>query len=124
MKEIMAIIRINKVEPTKKALTEAGFNGLTAVKAMGRGKMMMDLTLLDKLPEESRDAVKETLLKNGRLLPKRVITLVVQDESVPEALNAIIEVNKEGNPGDGKIFVLPMLDAVSVRTGDRGDLAI
>lgn len=124
MKEVMAIIRINKVETTKKALVHAGFNGLTACKAMGRGKMLVDLSLLDNLPDESREAVKETLLKGGKLLPKRLVTIAVHDNDVKKVVETIIEVNKEGNPGDGKIFVIPLLDAVSVRTGERGEAAI
>mgnify|MGYP005840047787 CR=1 FL=1 len=124
MKEIMAIIRINKVEATKKALVHEGFNGLTASKAMGRGKMLVDLSLLDSLPDESREAVKETLMKGGKLLPKRLLTIAVHDKDVKKVVETIIEVNKEGNPGDGKIFVLPLADAVSVRTGERGEAAI
>lgn len=124
MKEIMAVIRINKVEATKKALVKAGFDGLTATKAMGRGKMLVDTSLLDSLPDESRDAVRETLLKGGRLLPKRLLIIAVHDQDVGKAVKTIIEVNREGKPGDGKIFVLPLGDAVSVRTGDRGEAAI
>jgi len=124
MKEVMAIIRINKVEATKKALVKAGFNGLTAAKAMGRGKMLFDLSLFDSLPDESREAVKEILTKGGKLLPKRLITVAVHDADVAKAVETIIEVNKEGKPGDGKIFVLPLLDAISVRTGERGEEAI
>ncbi|MBT9147137.1 MAG: Nitrogen regulatory protein P-II [Syntrophomonadaceae bacterium] len=124
MKEIMAIIRINKVEATKKALVEAGFNGLTASKAMGRGKVLVDLALLSSLPDEIREAVKDTLLKRGKLLPKRLITMAVREQEVKKAVETIIQANKEGNTGDGKIFVLPLLDAISVRTGEQGESAI
>jgi len=120
----MAIIRMNKMAATKKALIEAGFHGLTATKAMGRGKLLKDLSLLDKVQDENRDMVLESLLKGGRLIPKRLLTIVVADEDVPKAVDIIIAVNKEGNIGDGKIFVLPLVDVVRVRTGERGAEAI
>ncbi len=124
MKEIMAVIRMNKVARTKQALVEAGFNGLTAMKAMGRGKMLKDLAIVDKVKEDNRDMVLESLLKGGRLIPKRVISLVVADQDVPKAVETIIEVSKEGNCGDGKIFVLPLAEVVRVRTGERGEAAV
>lgn len=124
MKEIMAIIRMNKLAQTKKALVEAGFNGLTAMKAMGRGKLLKDLTLIDKVDAESRDMVLESLLKGGRLIPKRLITLVVADSDVEKAVQTIIAANKEGNIGDGKVFVLPLVDVIRVRTGEAGEAAV
>ncbi len=124
MKEIMAIIRMNKVAATKKALAEAGFCGLTAAKAMGRGKLLKDLSLLDKVQDENRDMVLESLLKGGRLIPKRLLTIVVKDGDVQKAVDTIIAVNKEGNIGDGKIFVLPLIDVVRVRTGEQGEAAV
>ena len=120
----MAIIRMNKLAPTKKALIEAGFDALTAAKAMGRGKLLKDLALIDKVDAESRDAVLESLLKGGRLIPKRLLTLVVNDNEVQKAVETIISANKEGNIGDGKIFVLPVADVARIRTGERGPSAI
>ncbi|MFZ3172892.1 MAG: P-II family nitrogen regulator [Carboxydocellales bacterium] len=124
MKEIIAIIRMNKMAPTKKALSEAGFCGLTAIKAMGRGKLLKDLTILDKVQDENRDMVLESLLKGGRLIPKRLLSIVVPDEQVQKIVDTILAVNKEGNIGDGKIFVLPVVDVVRVRTSERGEVAI
>lgn len=124
MKEIMAIIRMNKVGPTRNALADAGFCRLTAMKVMGRGKMLKDLELLDKAPDEARDMLLESLLKGGRLIPKRLLTILAHDEEVPKIIETIISVNKEGNVGDGKIFVLPVLDAVRVRTGEKGEDAV
>lgn len=124
MKEIMAIIRMNKLAPTKKALVEAGFDGLTATKAMGRGKLLKDLTILDKVQDENREMVLESLLKGGRLIPKRLIILIVKDSEVQKAVDTIIAANKEGNIGDGKIFVLPLADVVRIRTGEKGEAAV
>ena len=124
MKEVIAIIRMNKVGVTRKALADAGFCRLTAMKVMGRGKMLKDLELIDKAPDENRDLLLESLLKGGRLIPKRMLTILTHDADVPKIVETIISVNKEGNVGDGKIFVLPILDAVRVRTGETGEDAV
>jgi nitrogen regulatory protein PII 2 len=50
-----------------------------------------------------------------------MINLVVIDDKVEATIQAIIDTNKTGNSGDGKIFVIPIADAVQVRTGDTGD---
>jgi nitrogen regulatory protein PII 2 len=68
--------------------------------------------------------ILESMLKGGRLIPKRMLTILVNDGEVPKVVDAIIAVNKEGHIGDGKIFVLPVLDVVRVRTGERGEQAI
>lgn len=124
MKEIIAIVRMNKVGLTRKALADAGFCRLTATKVMGRGKMLKDLALVDKVHDEARDMLLESMLKGGRLMPKRMLNIVVRDEEVPKLVETIISVNKEGHVGDGKIFVLPVLDVVRVRTGETGEEAI
>ncbi|PKM81965.1 MAG: P-II family nitrogen regulator [Firmicutes bacterium HGW-Firmicutes-14] len=124
MKEIIAIVRMNKVGLTRKALADAGFCRLTATKVMGRGELLKDLALLDKAGEDTRDMILESMLKGGRLIPKRMLTILVNDGEVPKVVDAIIAVNKEGHIGDGKIFVLPVLDVVRVRTGERGEQAI
>ncbi len=124
MKEIIAIVRMNKVGQTRKALADAGFCRMTATKVMGRGKMLKDLALVDKVNDEARDILLQSLLQGGRLIPKRMLTILVSDEEVPKVVDTIISVNKEGHAGDGKIFVLPVLDVVRVRTGERGEEAI
>ena len=54
-------------------------------------------------------------------MSKRLVTLVVRDEKKDLAVETIIKVNSTGNPGDGKIFVLPVLDSIRVRTAESGD---
>ena len=66
------------------------------------------------------DAVSES----HKLISKRLITMVVEEDKVKTVVDTIMNVNKTGNPGDGKIFVLPVADAVRIRTGESGSEAI
>ncbi|SFR15558.1 P-II family nitrogen regulator [Desulfoscipio geothermicus] len=126
MKEIIAIIRMNKVNATKKALADIGVCGLHAMKVLGRGKIHVDLSVLHEMgaSEEIAGIVTESLSQGSRLIPKRMLTILVQDNEIDKVVNTIISVNKEGNKGDGKIFICPVLDAVRLRTGERGEAAV
>lgn len=126
MKEIIAIVRMNKVNETKKALADIGICSLHAIKVMGRGKLQVDFSVLDGLgvQEEIGGMIADGLAKGSRLIPKRLLTILVQNEEVNKVVNTIIKVNKGGNKGDGKIFIAPVIDAVRVRTGERGKEAI
>ena len=126
MREIVAIIRMNKVNDTKKALADIGICGLHAMKVMGRGKIHVDLSLLGEMgaSEEIAGIVTESLAKGGRLIPKRMLTILARDNEVGQVVDTIISVNKQGNKGDGKIFICPVLETVRVRTGERGEAAI
>jgi nitrogen regulatory protein PII 2 len=123
MKEILAIVRINMMNQTKRALTEAGISSVTARDALGRGKGLVDLHLLKGAERGYEEAISQ-LGQKGRLIPKRVLLIVVPDELVDRTVKTIIRVNRTGKSGDGAIFVLPCLDAVRVRTGERGDAAL
>lgn len=123
MKEIMAIIRMNKMNDTKRALTDAGISALTARKVMGRGKGKVDFFLLQGAQEGAEEAISQ-LGEGPKLIPKRLLTVVVPDDKAAAVVKAISEVNHTGNPGDGKLFVMPVLEAVRVRTGEVGDAAI
>jgi nitrogen regulatory protein PII 2 len=120
MKEIMAIVRINMMNQTKKALAEAGISSITARDALGRGKGLVDLTLLEGAEKGYEEAVAQ-LGQSGRLIPKRVFFVVVPDRLVGKTVKAIMAVNHSGKSGDGKIFVMPIADSVRVRTGESGD---
>lgn len=126
MKEVMAIIRMNKINQTKQALVDAGFPGFTATKVQGRGRQAVEAEVVGALnahPEEAADMLP-LLAYLPRLIPKRLVTLIVPDELVKSVVDTIIKVNQSGNPGDGKIFVLPVLDSIRVRTSERGRFAI
>jgi nitrogen regulatory protein PII 2 len=120
VKEIMAIVRINMMNKTKKALAEAGVSSITARDALGRGKGLVDLALLEGAEKGYEEAVVQ-LGHSQRLIPKRVFFVVVPDKLVPKTVETIIEVNRTGKSGDGKIFVLPVADSVRVRTGENGE---
>lgn len=127
MKEVMCIIRLNKVSKTKEALAEAGFPSITCRKVLGRGKKSIDKALLEAYMEAGSlepTPYGENLSERGRLIPKRFITLVVKDEDVKTVVDTVIEVNSTGTPGDGKIFVLPVQEVFRVRDGQAGETAI
>ena len=120
MKEIMAIVRQNKVNATKNALAEAGFPAFTCRKIMGRGKRPIDLSLVQTIlsaEEMPISPVGEYITEVSRLIPKRCFVLIVPDEEVERLVKVIMEVNSTGNPGDGKIFVLPIMESYRVRDG-------
>jgi nitrogen regulatory protein PII 2 len=120
MKEIMAIVRINMMNKTKRALAEAGISSITARDALGRGKGLVDMTLLEGAEKGYEEAVAQ-LGQSQRLIPKRIFYVVVPDKLVPKTVKTIIKVNRTGKSGDGKIFIMPVMDSVRVRTGESGD---
>lgn len=123
MKEVIAVVRMNMMNQTKKALTAAGVDAFFAHEAQGRGLGFINKALM-KGAEQGYEEAASLLGEKGKLYPKRMVTVVVEDDDVEDVVKAIIEVNQTGKPGDGKIFVLPVGDAVRVRTGDKGPKAI
>ena len=112
MKKIEAIIREEKLNAVKKALEEKSYFGMTVSEVSGRGKQK-GIPLQWRVGEYRVD-----------LLPKLKIELVVLDEDVSVAIDAIVRNARTGETGDGKIFVLPVEGVVRVRTGDRDEQAI
>ena len=123
MKEIMAVIRMNMINPTKRALSDAGISSLTARDALGRGKGLVDMTLLKGAEQGYEEAISQ-LGQSQRLIPKRILFIVVKEKMVEKTVKTIIKVNQTGKSGDGKIFVMSVRDSVSVRTGDKGDITL
>ena len=123
MKEIMAVIRMNKMNQTKLALAEAGIPAFVAHEGYGRGKGLVNQEVLDGAAAGNEEAIA-LLGTKGRLYPKRIVSIVVPDTQVKDVVDVILSVNKTGNSGDGKIFVMPVSDSVRVRTGEDGDAAI
>ncbi len=123
MKEVIAVVRINMMNQTKKALDEAGIDAYFAREAQGRGKGFVNPKVLEGA-EQGYEEAASVLGEKGKLYPKRIITVVVDDSRVDDVVQALIRTNQTGMPGDGKIFVLPIMDAVRVRTGETGEAAI
>ncbi len=123
MKEVMAIIRMNMMNKTKQALSDAGISSMTARDCLGRGKGIVDFKVLEGAEKGYEEAIAH-LGQSQRLIPKRVLITVVPDKLVSTAVNAIISANRTGKSGDGKIFVMPVLDSTSVRTGESGDTVL
>lgn len=140
MNEIITVIRRDKLAATKKALASIGIDSMTIYSVEGRGqqggtymtevdpevaKLKMDaVSKVLKNPTPSEYALTHTLTKPIHWVPKRMLKIVVSDIPVDEVVEAIIKANQTGAHGDGKIFVLPIDDALRVRTGQRGDDAI
>ena len=112
MKKIEAIIRPEKLEPVRGALAEMGILGMTVTEVSGRGRQR-GITLQWRAGEYRVE-----------LLPKIKIEIVVLDEDLGKALNAIVSRARTGERGDGKVFVLPVENAIRIRTGDEGQSAI
>jgi nitrogen regulatory protein PII 2 len=123
MKEVIAVVRINMMNQTKKALSDAGIAAFFAHECQGRGKGFINPKILEGVDKGYEEAAS-VLGEKGKLYPKRMVTAVVEDSQVADVVQAIIAVNKTGKPGDGKIFVLPVMDAVRVRTAEKGEIAI
>ena len=120
MKEVMAIIRMNRINQTKRALVEKGISSMHARECLGRGKGLVDLEVLKGVEQGYEEAI--SLLGNSqRLIPKRMISIIVPDKLVKKTVSAILSVNRTGKAGDGKIFVIPIVDSVRIRTGEAGD---
>lgn len=140
MKEIIAIIRRDKLPVTKEALAAIGLPSLSIQSAEGRGKQRGDVACslqdmdLDgqtcnsvhvKLkPTPSAYALEHTLPKVALFIPKRLLTIIATDADAPVIVKTIIDVNKTGQHGDGRVFVCPIEDARMIRTGATGAEAV
>lgn len=112
MKKIEAIVKPFKLDEVKEALQEIGLQAITVVEARGIG---------GPRPEGTAHQGAEYAVD---LLPKVKLEIVVADDRLDEALDAIVAAAQTGRPGDGKIFVTPVEDVIRIRTGERGDTAI
>src|ERR1700690_3328118 len=112
MTKLEAIIQISKLDAVKDALHEVGVEGITVFEARGHGRQK-----------------GHTEFYRGReytvdLIPKVKLEIVVTDDMVEKVEQAIIAAARTGKIGDGKIFRSRIDDAIRIRNGDRGDLAL
>ena len=112
MKKIEAIIKPFKLDAVKEALQEVGLQGMTVVEAKGFGRQKGHTELY-----RGAEYVVD-------FLPKLKLELVVADEQVEPALEAIQTAAKTGKIGDGKIFVSNIEQAIRIRTGESGEAAL
>ncbi|PHR61943.1 MAG: transcriptional regulator [Robiginitomaculum sp.] len=112
MKKIEAIIKPFKLDEVKEALQEIGIQGMTVTEAKGFGRQKGHTELY-----RGAEYVVD-------FLPKIKLELVLSDDQVEPALEAIQTAAKTGKIGDGKIFVSTVEQAIRIRTGETGDAAL
>lgn len=122
MKEIFAIIRPQKVNATKNALAALGFPGITASQVLGRGKQHGISSEISY--QVSREVLEQEKKSRVHFVPKRLISIVVEDDMVDSVIESILSVNQTGQVGDGRIFVLTIEDAIRIRTDESGTKAL
>jgi nitrogen regulatory protein PII 2 len=123
MKEVVAMIRMNKINATKKALLDAGISSCNVRECLGRGKGLVDFNLLKGAERGYEEAIAQ-LGSSQRLVPKRMISIVVPSKQKDTVVQTIINANRTDKPGDGKIFVMPVSQAIRIRTGEEGETAL
>jgi nitrogen regulatory protein PII 2 len=140
VKEITAVIRRDKLQPTKHALAELGLPSVSIQSVEGRGKQRGDVactlqdmdedgrtcntTVVPLKPTPSQYALEHTLPKVLLYVPKRLLTIIVDDDEVHKVVAALVAVNQTGQHGDGKVFVSPIEEATRIRTGELGTEAV
>jgi nitrogen regulatory protein P-II 1 len=112
MKKIEAIIKPFKLDDVKEALSQVGVEGLTVTEVKGFGRQKGHTELY-----RGAEYVVD-------FLPKIKIEIVVNEEQVDPAIDAIIKAARTGKIGDGKIFVMPVEQVVRIRTGETNEAAI
>jgi nitrogen regulatory protein P-II 1 len=112
MKKIEAIIKPFKLDEVKEALHEIGLQGITVTEAKGFGRQKGHTELY-----RGAEYVVD-------FLPKVKIELVIDDALVDRAVEAIQQAAHTGRIGDGKIFIMPVEEAIRIRTGERGTDAV
>jgi len=112
MKKVEAIIKPFKLDDVKEALHGIGIQGLTVTEVKGFGRQKGHTELY-----RGAEYVVD-------FLPKIKLEIAVTDDMVDKVVDAIIEAANTGRIGDGKIFVLPMEEAIRIRTGQRGSEAV
>jgi len=107
MKLVKAIVRPNKVDEVKEALSKLSVSGMTVTEVRGHGK------------QKGHTAVYRGKEYDVSLLPKMEIEVVVQDQIVDEVIGAIVQAARTGEIGDGRVFVIPVEQTYRIRTGER-----
>jgi nitrogen regulatory protein P-II 2 len=112
MKMVVAIIKPYKIDDVRDALVAAGVEGMTVTEAHGHGR------------QKGHTEIYRGAEYKATFLPKIRIEAVVEDEMAAKAVEAITRTASTGKIGDGKIFVLPVEEAIRIRTGESGLAAL
>jgi nitrogen regulatory protein P-II 1 len=112
VKKIEAIVKPHKLDDVKSALTQVGIQGLTVSEVRGFGRQ--------KGHKEQYRGAEYTV----DLVPKVKVEVVVSDQTVAAAVEAIVRAARTGEIGDGKVFVYNLESALRIRTGEKGESAI
>ncbi len=112
MKKIEAIVKPFKMEDVKESLSEIGIEGMTVSEVKGFGR------------QKGHTEIYRGTEYTVDFLPKVKFEIVLRDDLVDKAVQTIVDAAKTGKIGDGKVFVLPIEDAVRIRTEERGDGAV
>jgi len=112
MKMVTAIIKHFRFDDVRKALTDIGVVGMTAIEVKGFGRQKGHMEVYRGVEYEVR------------FLPKVKIEVAIPDEQLDSVLEAIQKSAKTGEIGDGKIFIYALQDVIRIRTGERGEEAI
>jgi nitrogen regulatory protein P-II 1 len=112
MVRIEAVVRPTKLNDVKNGLDDLGVHGISVVEIRGAGRQK-------GYTQHYRGSEYKV-----NLLPKTLIIVVVTDDKCDAVLSVIEECSRTGEIGDGKIFVTPVIDAIRIRTGERGDIAV
>jgi nitrogen regulatory protein PII len=112
MKLILAIIRPHKLDDVHNALMEEGFRGLTVTEVKGYGR------------QKGHTEIYRGAEYKISFIPKIKLELICPDNKVEQAISIIVKTAKTGEVGDGKLFVMPVEEAIRVRTEETGEDAL
>ena len=112
MKMIVAILRPHALENARQALSDIGVSGMTAIEARGYGR------------QQGHTEIYRGAEYKIEFVPKTRVEVVVEDDMADKVIEALTAATRTGKIGDGKIFTLPVEDALRVRTGETGGEAL
>lgn len=111
MKKLEAIIRKTKFDDVRDALLEADIEWFSFYDVRGMGKSL-----------QSR--IYRGVMYDTSIIERVLISIVVRDINVEKTVQAIVKAARTGDVGDGRIWIIPIEDAIRIRTGDRGDISL
>src|SRR5499427_6399713 len=107
MKLLKCIIRPNKLEEVREALSKLNVSGMTVTEVRGHGR------------QKGHKAIYRGREYEVSLLPKTMLEMVIPDRQVDDVIRIVLETARTGDIGDGRIFVMPVEDGHNIRTGER-----